>query len=97
MDTRDNNLRGPRSHRSQVARTMIPSPIRRRSQLCRPLRGGQLRRCLDTGSIRWRPGIDVGPPPARQRSVVRLRSRRPRASASVHSYWRSSLRWSSSV
>lgn len=62
MDTRHNNLTGPRSHRSQVAWTMSPSPIRRRSQLCRPLRGGQLRRCLDTGSIRWLPRYRCRPP-----------------------------------
>ena len=62
MDTRHNNLTGPRSHRSQVAWTMSPSPIRRRSQLCRPLRGGQLRRCLDTGSIRWLPRHRCRPP-----------------------------------
>ena len=60
MDTRHNNLTGPRSHRSQVAWTMSPSPIRRRSQLCRPL--GQLRRCLDTGSIRWLPRYRCRPP-----------------------------------
>lgn len=62
MDTRHNNLTGPRSHRSQVAWTMSPSPIRRRSQLCHPLRGGQLRRCLDTGSIRWLPRYRCRPP-----------------------------------
>lgn len=70
MDTRHNDLTGRRSHRSLVSWTMTPSPTRRCSQLCRPLRSRQLRRCLDTGSIRWLPRQRCWPPPTRQRSVA---------------------------
>ena len=69
MDTRHNDLTGASIPPFAGGMDDDPVPDPPTLSAVRPLRGRQLRRCLDTGSIRWLPRHRCRPPPGWQRSV----------------------------